>query len=69
MHHFDTTLPPKLFKLHQHPHATLRTRAKKRERGVVCRGCLIPLKSPPPLPRKVIFRSSKKNTRRAEKYG
>nr|DAK48595.1 MAG TPA: hypothetical protein [Caudoviricetes sp.] len=47
----------------------MRTRAKKRERGVVCRGVSLSLKSPPPLPRKVIFRSSKKNARRAEKCG
>nr|DAW14386.1 MAG TPA: hypothetical protein [Caudoviricetes sp.] len=39
---FDTTLPPKLFSPRQHPHVTLRTRAKKRERGVVCRGPLLP---------------------------
>lgn len=30
-------------------------------------GALLSLKSPPPLPRKVIFRSSKKNARRAKK--
>nr|DAN67573.1 MAG TPA: hypothetical protein [Caudoviricetes sp.] len=66
---FDTTLPPKLFSPRHNPHSTLRTRAKKRERGVVCRGPSLPQKSPPPLPQKVIFRSSKKNARRAEKCG